>query len=220
MPISVKARGLVPAGKVVRAIVVGMKKADGDYKKLSGLSIGEAPEYFLTTRIAQEVRKLDVWVDLERSVSLTLKEAGAIASGPIPKVIRGNGRFDLVVHKQNEKPRFIVEVKHLVSSFHRIEKDVERISAVLARGRNGNSFQFGIIALYAQKKVLHSAQEKLALLLEELSTRCGEFVKNKRQTVEVERDLLSNGPTLATAAVCVLIRKAPGSAKKSMPVVK
>ncbi|CAB3628307.1 hypothetical protein [Achromobacter dolens] len=193
---------------VQNAIVAGIKKAAGAYPKISGLSLDAAPEYFLTTSIAVQVGRLGVLIDLEKSVKETLINSGAISTGVVPKDIRGNGRFDMVVHKKNEKPRFLVEVKHPVGSFHRIERDVKRLSAVLARGGERNCLQSGFLALFVRKNVQVGAEDRLNRLLDEIGGRCQKLVEKQGQRIILSSIAMDKGSAYASAAVCIRIDKA------------
>lgn len=106
----------------------------------------------MTVKIADALKGLRLYVDLECSVNLTLDKAGAKQPGPILKDIRRNGRFDFVAHSYKDKPRFIGEVKNSVSTPIRLENDLKIICHALDYGKT-NSFQSGIIAFFVYKKI-------------------------------------------------------------------
>lgn len=192
------------------AIHDGIRAAHTDYPRLSGFCISEAPEYYLTTKIAGEMQKLNLFTDLERSVSTTLQDAEATAPGPLSKAIRGNGRFDFVAHYNSDVPRFIGEVKHNVISTGRITSDIQRISAVLNRGKP-NTLQNGVIALYAHNKSTAKAMPKLESFLEKLKQDCLAVMGANRGRVVVNYRYLDQGPDYASASVCILIKKPSAS---------
>ena len=199
-------KGPVPLQSFEAAIHDGIRAAHVDYPKLSGLCVSQAPEYYLTTKIAGEMQKLNLYIDLERSVNKTLKDAKATSPGRLSAAIRGNGRFDFVAHYNHDTPRFIGEVKHSVVSHGRITADIQRISAVLNRGKH-NTLQNGVIALYAHNATIGKAVQKLEKFLCKLQHDCLTLMGPKRGQVKVNYKPLDQNPDYASASVCILIKK-------------
>ncbi len=196
--------GPVGVRQFEEAIHAGIRRAYQDYPVLSELDVKEAPEYYLTVKIADELKKLKLFVDLECSVKTTLKLAGAVQPGPIPTKLRGNGRFDFVAHSLGNKPRFLGEVKHPVGVISRLDKDLERICGVLNHGRS-NSFQSGVIAFYAFKKKRAGSVEALQKLIDELQKRCTIASSESSCNVRMSWKSLAKHDDYASASVCMLI---------------
>lgn len=132
----IRLNGPTSLSEVTQAVHKGIEKANKDYRSLSDYYVCQAPEYFLTVKIADALKGLKLYVDLECSVNLTLDKAEAKQPGPIPKDIRRNGRFDFVAHSySSDKPRFIGEVKNHVCSLGHLESDLKRICRILNYGK-------------------------------------------------------------------------------------
>ena len=136
---------------------LGMYKAQKAYEKWSGgLWAWSAPEYLLTTYIAQEISKIKdkpFYLTLEQHVGEALEAAGASEDDVIGA---GKQKFDIVVWWGGDAPRGIIEVKKQVSSFDGgttgyggIKKDIERIIKSLEAT---SRLQFGLIAYYTSCK--------------------------------------------------------------------
>ncbi len=201
-----KTTGPVALHDVKAAIHKGIRKAFADYPRLSGEIVNCAPEYYMTVKIADELKKLKLFVDLECGVEKTLDAAGAKQPGPVPKLLKGNGRFDFVAHSMGEKPRFVGEVKHPVNRLTRIERDLTRICKVLKYG-DRNSFQAGIIAFYVVKDLKKGAQEKLLKTIERLGRESKTACADLKCSVSMEWKQLAAGDDYASASVCLIIKK-------------
>lgn len=89
-----------------------------------------APEYLMTIEIARKIRgirKWELWTTPEWSVRETLSEAKGMRQGRPESALRLQGRYDIVVWRANNTPRFVIEVKHRVVGFSQIKDDVSRI---------------------------------------------------------------------------------------------
>lgn len=201
-----KFNGLASLSEVTEAVHTGIKKAYKDYHLLSTYTVCQAPEYFLTVKIADALKGLKLYVDLECSVNHTLDKAGAKQPGPIPKDIRRNGRFDFVAHYYSDKPRFIGEVKNSVSTPIRLENDLKRICHVLDYGKT-NSFQSGIIAFYAYKKIKKNSPEKLEELISNIKKKCTEAGSKFNCKIKMTHEPLARYADYASDSVCMVISK-------------
>ncbi len=126
---------------IVRAVKEHLELTN-DYSELSW-----APEYYLTTLIAQELGRLDnACVFLEEKMG----ESHGSVKGRRPKHYKPKGRFDMVVRNNSGYAVVAIEVKHRVYS---VSKDVLRDTKRLVRAvrsdlGEGQDFKFGIFAFY------------------------------------------------------------------------
>jgi hypothetical protein len=134
-----------------------------------------------------------------------MQASDAITTGVIPKDIRGNGRFDAVIYKLKEKqPRFVMEVKFVRNSTS-LDSDIKRIAKVIATKPKSNTLQSGIIAFYAQKKVVSGAVGKLEALLDDVCDRAGNNIR-EGQKVIFSHSMIDGENNYASAAACIFIR--------------
>ena len=176
----------VPRDEFAQKTNMGMYKAQRAYEKWSGgLWAWNAPEYLLTTYIAQEISKIKdkpFYLTLEQHVGEALEAAGASEDD-----VKGAGKqkFDIIVWWGGDAPRGIIEVKKQVNSFvggetgyGGIKKDVERIVKSLEAT---NRLQFGLIAYYTSCKYgerpIKSAEERIRGRAESISSEAREFVQ-------------------------------------------
>ena len=145
----------VPMQEYAEKAKNGMYKAQRAYENWSdGCWAWQAPEYLLTTYIAQELSRIKdrpFSLTMEQHVGQALHEAGANE-----EVVSeaGKQKFDIMVWWGSSPypPRGIIEVKKQVSSFSGdkrgqggIRKDADRIIASL---NATDRLQFGILAYY------------------------------------------------------------------------
>lgn len=136
---------------VAKAALRAIEKAHKDYISWSrGYWLWTAPEYLSTVYIAREIARHQTkpFVMLEHSPNEAIKAAGAKGRGKLPKEIRANGRFDILLCWHDEKPRAPIEVKGYVNSIKPLEKDLQRIHKILHRNKTKSSFQFGMIVFH------------------------------------------------------------------------
>ena len=190
---------------------IGMYKAQKAYEKWSGgLWAWNAPEYLLTTYIAQEISKIKdkpFYLTLEQHVGQALSEAGA-GENAIKKA--GKQKFDIFVWWGNDTPRGIIEVKKQTNSFgggstgyRGIEKDINRIIASL---KATSSLQFGLIAYYTSCKFGERPPRKAEAVIkdrvERIHSDAQEFAEGKNMMFKrlagkikkYEDDSVGDGP--------------------------
>ena len=167
---------------------IGMYKAQEAYEKWSGgLWAWSAPEYLLTTYIAQEISKIkkrNFYLTLEQHVGEALEAAGA-SENDVKSV--GRQKFDIMVWWGGDAPRGIIEVKKQVNSFGGgatgyggIKKDVERIIVSLEAT---SRIQFGLIAYYTSCKYgvrpPKTAKERITDRAQNISSEARKFVQER-----------------------------------------
>lgn len=163
---------------LVEAMNRSGEKAVKDFSSISG---GEwfdaAPEYYLTTYIAQSVgNQGNAYALLEVSVDETRREAGASRHGRPAKHERRNGRFDVVLYWTNGNPRAAVEIKSPVwaATEAQILPDIDRLCSSLVANKD-SSFQFGVFLFYASvggPKIKHdNASKRMRDLLDRIEDK-------------------------------------------------
>ncbi len=191
---------------ILKSIVTAVCSAQDLYTKWTHDQswLGYAPEYLLTCEIARKVAETEqCYIALEASVSQTMKKAGAIRPGPLPKEMRPRGRFDIVVYQKNEAPSYIIEVKSPVYTYDQIAKDIQRLACVLERNAmTGGSIKNCIVACYLwsdnPQRRFEDASERLEALAERLHKRCSENITNCSVAYEIgDTNLEDDGAWLA-----------------------
>lgn len=129
----------------------------------NGEWLWNAPEYFLTVKIAEKIANLEKtkFVTMEDNVDYILDHAHAKGSGRMHSDIRSNGRFDIVLWWAGGKPRAVIEVKNRVNVFSKIADDIKRIKEVLNRKVGASKIQFGLMAFYISQQYKNSAKDML-----------------------------------------------------------
>lgn len=129
----------------------------------NGEWLWNAPEYFLTVKIAEKIANLEKtkFVTMEDNVDYILDHAHAKGSGRMHSDIRKNGRFDIVLWWATGAPRAVIEVKNGVNVFNKITDDIRRIKEVLNRKIGVSKIQFGLMAFYISQQYKNSAKDKL-----------------------------------------------------------
>lgn len=181
--------------EIIKSTLDGIDESMHVYETWSdGEWLWNAPEYFITVKIAEHISKLDgrKYITLEDNVETTLNLAKA--KGTKSDVSRKNGRFDIVVWGKNGRPRGIIEVKNNVYRAKKIEKDIERIREVLKRKKSKSTIKFGLIAFYTNRtykdanakqqvedkanKILKEIQEKNSDINFEMFFRGNNIIEN------------------------------------------
>ena len=158
------ANGTISMDKVVQSTLKGIIKSHKEYMKWSdGEWLWNAPEYFITVKIAEKIAKLEKskFITMEDNVHYILEHANAKGSGKVHSDIRKDGRFDIVLWSAGGTPRAVIEVKNGVNSYNKIESDIARIKEVLKRKQKDSKIQFGLIAFYISQQYKDSAESKL-----------------------------------------------------------
>lgn len=137
---------------IVEATLNGIKKSQKKYESWSGGEwLWKAPEYMITTNVAEEISKISgpKFLTLENSAKSALDDAGAGGRGKINNKIRPNGRFDILLWWGKGDPRALIEIKNQISKIDsESKKDLVRIQSVLNCKSEESTFQFGIFAFY------------------------------------------------------------------------
>lgn len=104
----------------------------------------------MTISVANELSSLSPLIlGLESNVRETIDEAGGIGKGAVPKKIRQEGRFDIVIRYADDSPRGIVEIKNRVCGYSKTcSSDIERIMRTLNRNNNNSTLDFGAFAFF------------------------------------------------------------------------
>lgn len=178
----------VSKDEYARMALKGMYRAQRAYEKWSGgYWAWKAPEYLLTTYIAQEISKIKdrpFYLTMEQHVGEALAEAGARRAA-VEKA--GKQKFDIFVWYGSDRPRGIIEVKKQVNSFsggstgqRGIKKDVSRIIKSL---KATDSLQFGLIAYYTSCKFSErppkTAEEFIVHRVNGICSEARKFVQGK-----------------------------------------
>ena len=184
--------GPVPIGDVIEKTLSGIAKAQKDYEDWSGgYWLWMAPEYMLTMYIAQAIRTIpgSHFLTLEEGVKKSMEEAGGFGRGKLPKSVRPYGKSDITLWWGKGEPRAVIEVKKHVSTFKKIEADIERISAMLKN--KDNSLQCGLVALYTSRQDGYGngcrAASTIKERLETMEDEARSFLASKRCSLSLSR---------------------------------
>jgi hypothetical protein len=189
----------ISIAKIANGAIKGVVNAHRAYEKCSGGDwLWNAPEYFATVFVAQEITKLDgaKYVTLEHGAKAAIEDAGARGRGKLHHKIRENGRFDVLLWwGSDETPRAPIEVKSRVVGIKNIQADLQRVAKVVQRSKQDSSFQFGMVVFYTSCKDRKnsSAQETLTERLEGINTDCKKMlprcdVKMRNSKIYVDGD--------------------------------
>ena len=168
---------------VVPPIVLsGMLKAAKSWNTLHGTWASQAPEYWFTVTVAQELqRKLDdakKWIRLEGAVKTTMRQSGSAGPGRPSTGLRRNGKCDIIVERLNELPFAAIEIKTRVYAFtSTLERDVIRLRDMLKK-QHKNSISVACLAIYSdasEERTLNGARSYLSM----------RFEKNLERVVEI-----------------------------------
>lgn len=201
----------VSMDEVVNCTLEAITTAHNEYLKwTNGEWLWNAPEYFLTVKIAESIANLEKtkFVTLEDNVDYVLGYANAKGSGKIHPDIRKDGRFDIVLWWAGGTPRAVIEVKNGVLIFKKIEDDVKRIKEVLKRKSENSKFQFGIIAFYISQQYKKSAKEQLQKQINNIFERVKETVGDGFEVQQYGQDsIFCKDDQNAFCPVVFLIKK-------------
>ncbi len=196
---------------IVKKILQGIIQAQKDYSEWTdGDWLWTAPEYLLTTCIAQKIMKLDgsKYLTLENNAKSAIEEAGAKGKGKLNARIRSNGRFDILLWWGSYNPRAVIEVKNQITSSIALKNDLLRIREVLRRKQNVSTFQFGAMAYYTSTfdSKRFSAKERILKRTHRILRDAQGIVGENLQVVEY-RSRIRVEDDSAWVAVVLLIKK-------------
>lgn len=160
---------------LIRAAFGGMKTAERKFSKLSGnhLHFARAPEYFLTTNIAEQLQQAApqhmTWLEFH------LNQARLAARGPDARfqvLGRRGERCDIFLcWTPSKEPHAAFEIKRDVVSLHTIKADTQRIIALMNGGVAGDTLQFGAVVFSTMAECVHGEKvirDRVQLLRERL----------------------------------------------------
>ncbi len=149
---------IISQNKLIKLTLDGIETSVELYQKWSGGEwVCNAPEYLLTVKIAEsiatEIEKIGgkELITLEDNLDYLLDLANAKGRGTMSHKVRKNGRCDISMWREDEKPKALIEVKNSVFSLRKITSDIDRIKEVLKRNTSKSTFEFGLIAFYIDR---------------------------------------------------------------------
>jgi len=171
--------------RVLNAIDRGIRDAQEDYKKAAWTPLCDGPEHLITASIFYSLAELTK----ENSLTLETRVAdvraylkGKPRAGRPPAVPRGTGRVDLCLwHKDEDRPRAIVEVKRRAESWTEqpTDSDIDRIAKLLLL-RCPRKLGFGVLASCIHREIVGSREkaenkinDTLASLQETIQAKVG-----------------------------------------------
>ncbi len=181
---------------IINAVLSGYVLAQKKYEKMSdGYWLWEAPEYFVTTLIAEKLWNLEgsKYITLEHDATDILEEAGAKGRGKVSNAIRKDGRVDILLWWASKKPRVIIEVKNK-HSMVQYSKDIKRIKAFLERKSDESSLQFGVFSFYesATEDNKKDAKQKIIDRIDKVRKKTekilGDKFKSKLYTTKMHKE--------------------------------
>lgn len=139
-------------------VAQGIEASFKEWEEMSGEWLRTAPEYFLTVKVAQHLRKVIPserrTLLMEPQVSNVLDTAGGVQCGPKAKHLRIGGRMDIVLGHGNGKPRVVIEVKNgiYLRIGHGVRADLHRLCQALLHGKQHTQLYSGILAIFTSIK--------------------------------------------------------------------
>ena len=137
---------------IAKLAISGVEKAAAEFSRMSdGLWLNSAPEYFVTTHVAQALHsKLEKkTILLEYSVNEALKESGSTKPGKSKKELRRNGRFDILLTRRNYDPWCALEVKSPVWTSTKCIQDMKRLRETLEHRKHNSTLRCGAMVFYS-----------------------------------------------------------------------
>lgn len=197
--------------QIVDAAMKGIATAQKDFENWShGWWLGHAPEYLSTVYVARELARQNI-INLEQNAKRALKDAGAIARGPMHNHIRASGRFDILLFWANETPRAPIEVKGWVKQYQTIAADMRRMEAVIHRAKNKSTFQFALMVFFTSVSSdrTFTAKEKLTKWISNIETAARNALP-ARTTIKLHSRRISVEGDSAWTAVSILLKPKNG----------
>ena len=199
----------IPINTVVDKTLEGIVQAQRDYSKWTdGDWLWNAPEYMLSTYIAQKISEIDgaKYLTLENSTKSAIEDAGARGKGKLHSKMRANGRFDVLLWWGSYDPRAVIEVKNQIGNVDAIRDDLLRIREVLKRKRDDSSFQFGIVAYYTSTTDSRefSARERIAKRIDNICKDARDIVGEELQITTFNKNIRVEDDSAWVAAVLLI----------------
>lgn len=170
-------------------IISGIKNAaEKSFEFSNGIQdLSWEPEYFLTTMIAGELRKLkSTTIYMEEN----MEESHTQRKGRPSSTYKPKNRYDIVIRDSSGYPRAALEVKHRVYSCSKsVRKDIRRLGNALRSRDSGPDFSYGFFAFYTVFYPKERKSPKEAI--ERLYTRIESAAKE-----EVSRPIEANLKTI------------------------
>jgi len=184
----------IPINIIVDKTLDGIVLAQRDYANWTdGDWLWNAPEYMLSTYIAQKISKIDgaKYLTLENSAKSAIEDAGARGKGRLHRKMRANGRFDILLWWGSYKPRAVIEVKNQICNASAIRDDLLRIKEVLKRRRDDSSFQFGIVAYYTSTRDSNefSAKDRIEKRIENIFENAKSIVGEEMRVTSFKKNI-------------------------------
>jgi hypothetical protein len=145
-------------GAVPILVSKGVERAFDEWESMSGEWLRTAPEYFVTVKVAQYLRKVipasQRTLLMEPEVSTVLKDAGGVQCGPKAKHLRIGGRFDVVLGRGDGRPRVVIELKNGVylQMGDGVKADLHRLCHALLHGKQQTHLHAGILAMFTSRR--------------------------------------------------------------------
>jgi len=162
--------------QLIRAALGGLQLAERKFSKQTchNLAFARAPEYLLTTYIAEQLHKAApnhmTWFEFHLAQA-RLAARGHDVMNPEDHRKRG-GRCDILMcWASSREPRAAFEVKRDVRSLSTIKADTTRIIDLLDGGVEGNTLQFGAVMFSTMAECVHGQKiirDRIALFRKSL----------------------------------------------------
>jgi hypothetical protein len=145
---------------VIEASIGGARAALRNYQKLCGHAkwwLDEAPEYYLTVRIAEAIYKATadhVWFEYNmRETRVEGLEGRGELRGRPSSQLKKAGRHDVVVfRKSSARPWCVIEVKSPIYSMNELVRaDVLRLINAVSDRSKGGSIAYGMLVFYSSR---------------------------------------------------------------------
>jgi hypothetical protein len=142
-----------PSEKLPGWVLGGIESAFDEWIEMSGEWLQSAPEYLLTVKVAQKLKRVipasKRTLMMEPHVASTLADAGGIQRGRNAAKLRAGGRYDIVLGHGNGLPRAIIELKNPLWNRGGIAlKDLDRLCHSLLQGKAHTQLYTGLFAFY------------------------------------------------------------------------
>lgn len=206
-------KGRIAKSEIINACLNGVISSHKQYFDMSGYWLWSAPEYFITTIIAQNLFGIDgkKYVTLENNALDGLYDSNALGKGKLHRDIRSNGRFDLLFWWGYDQPRAVIEVKNRVTNKTQYEADIKRIKGVLNRKSEESTIEFGSFVFYTEtldtKGNDKSSLKKIDIRIETIESNVADILGDQFQFETIKEPFYCPDEKAAWAAVCIVIKR-------------